>query len=181
MAPGEHFLLWTDGPAAAAPVIERFIRGALSRRDLVAIAIPSAELETLGRDLAGQGLDLDDLAQGNQLFVLAEDWSAADPPSEGQVTSLFDPLHSAATERHWAGLSLLGRLAPKAFEGGDIHTSWMLERACHSRRGSTRTLCPYDRRALTLRRFEEASSLLPFHTHTMTATDPGRYLIEAAR
>jgi hypothetical protein len=181
MGPGEHFLLWTDGLSASAPVAERFIRGGLSRGDLVAIATHPAELETLRRDLALQGLDLDDLARGNQLFVVTEDWSVDEPPSEGRVKSLFDRLHAAATERHSPGLSLLGRLAPRAFEDGDVHTSWMLERACHSRRGSTRTLCPYDRSALTLRRFEEASTLLPFHTHTMTATDPGRYLIEAVR
>ena len=182
MAPGEHFLLWSDGSPSSISVLEMFIRGGLARGDLIVIAVPRSEHETLHEQMRARGLELDSLIARELLLLLAaEDWSPHDASDEDSVASFLGALSDVSAGRGKVGLTYLGRIAPWFFEIGDLPISIMVERVLHVRRGSARILCPYDLRSLTLQHLGEASSLLSSHTHTMTARGQDRFLVEETR
>lgn len=178
-APGDHILLLADNPTSTDRVLDAFARGGLRRGELVAFCVPTPEFAGLRASLRAMGHDLDVLvARQDIVIVAAEDWQPEDPADEEAVASFLEALLDLARASGKSGVSFVGRIAPSLFERGDVSSALLIEGSLHATRKTTRVLCPYDVRNLTIARIREMYPLLRYHTHSVTTLPEKQFLVE---
>ncbi len=179
---GDHLLFWRTEFESSDAVVESFLRGALSRNDLVAVVLPSDEHEDFRDRMRKRGVPFDEYAAEDRVELRnAEDFYPRDLRDDDRISGCIDEMTRLAQERGRAGVSFIGRIAPSLFEHGNAPMAEMVERTIHSKRGSGRWLCPYRVQPLTLQQIPEAHGLLKAHTHSITALAEDRFLLESIR
>jgi hypothetical protein len=180
MRPGDHVLFWKDPSPSSESVVEGFVRAALARNDLIAIALPVAEWNRLAERLAERGILLDRLAAEGHVHALDAGTIGSRSGEPGKrVDAILEELATTARQRGYAGLSILTACAAPAFSEGDVPVAHAVEGSLHRWRRVARTLCVYDARDLYPLRIGDAYQLIRFHTHTLTAYAQGKIVAES--
>ena len=155
-------------------VLEAFLRNAIARDDLVAVAVPGEEMQGLTDLLERRPLGVDPLTVYSKLVLVdVETWMPGGPSDHETIHSLLEVLASRATEEGRPGLSVVERIGAICAEHGDVPLCEHVERDLHEGRGAARILCPYNMLSISEERLRAAHDLPRSHTRAVATMGAG--------
>ena len=154
--------------------LEAFLRNAIARDDLVAVAVPGEEMQGLTDLLERRPLGVDPLTVYSKLVLVhAETWMPGGPSDHETIHSLLEVLASRATEEGRPGLSVVERIGAVCAERGDVPLCEHVERDIHEGRGAARILCPYNVPSISEEGLRAAHDLPRSHTSAVATMGAG--------
>ena len=179
-SPGDHIILWSDASPACDHACASFLRGGLSRNDLILVALPKTEFPDLETRLVASGVDLEALVnEGRALRILSDEVTPDNARDLEGIPAVMPDVLDLAKSMGRTGLTVFDRTAAARFEAGDFGLAERIEHLGRENRHSARVLCAYDGRRLSFDRLREGVRITRQHTHAVTSLGAGRFFVES--
>lgn len=176
-APGTHAIFWGNGSDGRDEAIAAFLRGGVSRDDVLAVVVPRREFPVWQARMLRYGIDLDGLADaGRALWAGSDDLAPRSPREVRDVGSFLLALANLADTVGRSGVTVVAKYAC-FFERGEQVMAQLIEGATEAHTGAARILCLYNGRDLPAGRRVDAMELTRLHTEAITAKGPGQLLV----